>query len=64
MSQSFSGSAKEEICNNLPHKRCCCQAMAYGILLFANTFRGDLVRIVTESREFALMLPRVFWRAF
>ena len=64
MSLSFSGSAKEEICRDLPQKRCCCQAMAYGILLFANTFRGDLVRIVTESREFALMLPRVFWRAF
>lgn len=64
MTLSFSGSAKEEICNNLPHKRCCCQAMAYGILLFANTFRSDLVRIVTESREFALALPRIFWRAF
>ena len=64
MTLSFSGSAKEEICNNLTHKRCCCQAMAYGILLFANTFRSDLVRIVTESREFALALPRIFWRAF
>ena len=64
MTLSFSGSAKEEICNNLPYKRCCCQAMAYGILLFANTFRSDLVRIVTESREFALALPRIFWRAF
>ena len=64
MTLSFSGSAKEEICRDLPQKRCCCQAMAYGILLFANTFRSDLVRIVTESREFALMLPRIFWKAF
>jgi DNA-binding protein WhiA len=38
--------------------------MAYGILLFANTFSSETVRIVTESREFALLLPRVFWRAF
>ena len=64
MTLSFSGSAKEEICRSLPQKRCCCQAMAYGILLFANTFRSDLVRIVTESREFALLLPRLFRRAF
>lgn len=64
MTLSFSGSAKEEICRDLPSRRCCCQAMAYGILLFANTFNGDMVRIVTESREFALLLPKVFWRAF
>ena len=64
MTLSFSGSAKEEICRDLTTRRCCCQAMAYGILLFANTFTGDMVRIVTESREFALLLPKVFWRAF
>ena len=28
------------------------------------TVTGSTVRIVTESREFALLLPRVFWRAF
>ena len=64
MSLSFSGSAKEEICRALPAKRCCCQAMAFGILLFANTFTGSNVRIVTESREFAFLLPRLFWKAF
>ena len=64
MSLSFSGSAKAEICRDLAQKRCCCRAMAYGILLFANTFRSDMVRIVTESREFALLLPRIFWKAF
>jgi len=64
MTLSFSGSAKEEICRDLPTRRCCCQAMAYGILLFANTFTGSLVRIVTESREFALLLPKLFRRAF
>ena len=64
MSLSFSGSAKEEICRELPAKRCCCQAMAFGVLLFANTFTGSSVRIVTESREFAFLLPKLFWKAF
>ncbi len=64
MSLSFSGNAKEEICRDLPQKRCCCQAMAFGVLLFANTFTDSSVRIVTESREFAFLLPRLFWKAF
>ena len=64
MTLSFSGRAKAEICQQLPQKCCCCQAMAFGVLLFANTFTDSLVRIVTESREFALLLPRLFWRAF
>lgn len=64
MTLSFSGRAKAEICQQLPQKCCCCQAMAFGVLLFANTFSDSLVRIVTESREFALLLPRLFWRAF
>lgn len=64
MELSFSGRAKAEICQELPQKRCCCQAMAFGVLLFANTFTDSLVRIVTESREFALLLPRLFRRAF
>ena len=64
MSLSFSGNAKEEICRDLPVRRCCCQAMFFGILLFANTFTRSQVRIVTESREFAFMLPRLLWKAF
>ena len=64
MSLSFSGSAKEEICRGVPQKRCCCRAMAFGVLLFANTFSGSNVRIVTESREFAFLLPKLFWKAF
>ncbi len=64
MTLSFSGSAKEEICRDLPGKRCCCQAMAFGVLLYCNTFTGEGVRIVTESREFAFFLPKLFWRAF
>lgn len=64
MTLSFSGSAKAEICRDLPAKRCCCQAMAFGILLYCNTFTDECIRIVTESREFAFLLPRLFRRAF
>jgi DNA-binding protein WhiA len=64
MTLSFSGSAKEEICRDLPHKRCCCQAMFFGVLLYCNTFTAEGIRIVTESREFGFFLPKLLWRAF
>lgn len=64
MTLSFSGSAKAEICRDLPSRRCCCQAMAYGVLLYSNTFNDECIRIVTESREFAFLLPRLFKKAF
>ena len=64
MTRSFSGSAKEEICRNLPGKRCCAVAEAFGVLLYCNTFTRDTVRIVTESRDFAYMLPKLFRKAF
>lgn len=64
MSLSFSGSAKEEICQIVPHKRCCAIAESFGVLLFCNTFSMDGIKIVTESREFALLLPKLFWKAF
>jgi len=61
---SFSGSAKAEICRSLPQKRCCALAQCFGILLFCNTFTKDSLRIITESREFAAMLPQLFKKAF
>ncbi len=64
MKSSFSGKAKAELCRELPAESCCCQAMAFGILLYCNTFTDESVRIVTESREFAFLLPKLFWRAF
>ena len=64
MNLSFSGSAKEEICQAVPHKRCCAIAEAFGVLLFCNTFSSEEIKIVTESREFALLLPRLFHKAF
>lgn len=64
MAISFSGSAKAEICRNIPVKKCCALAECFGILLFCNTFTGDSVKIVTESREFGQFLPKLFKKAF
>ena len=64
MAVSFSASAKAEICRVLPGKRCCALAQCFGILLFCNQFSGDGIRIITESREFAQLLPKLFLKAF
>ena len=64
MALSFSASAKAEICRNVPSKHCCALAQCFGILLFCNSFTGDSIRIITESHEFALILPKLFKKAF
>lgn len=64
MAVSFSGSAKAEICRGIPGKKCCALAQCFGILLFCNSFGRDGIRIITESRDFALVLPRLFKKAF
>ena len=64
MAISFSGSAKAEICRNNALENCCALAECFGILLFCNSFRTDGIRIITESREFAQMLPKLFKKAF
>ena len=64
MAISFSASAKAEICRGLPSKACCAVAECFGILLFCNSFSFDGIRIVTESREFAQALPKLFKKAF
>ena len=64
MSISFSGGAKAEICRALPQKHCCALAEAFGVLLFCNSFGADGIRVITESREFALHLPKLFKKAF
>ena len=64
MAVSFSGNAKMEICRSIPAKPCCALAECFGILLFCNSFRSDGIRIITESREFGLLLPKLFKRAF
>ena len=64
MAISFSASAKAEICRGLPSKTCCAVAQSLGILLFCNSFSRDGIRIMTESREFAQALPKLFKKAF
>ena len=64
MALSFSAAAKAEICRNIPGKRCCALAECFGILLFCNYFNGENIRIITESREFANLLPKLFQKAF
>lgn len=64
MAVSFSGNAKVEICRGVPQKHCCAVAECFGILLFCNSFSADNIRIITESREFATILPKLFRKAF
>ena len=64
MATTFSASAKAEVCRALPGKTCCALAECFGILLYANSFTADGIRIITESREFAQRLPALFQKAF
>ena len=64
MAISFSASAKAEVCRSIPQKKCCALAECFGILLFCNSFTTDGIRIITESREFAQSLPKLFKKAF
>lgn len=61
---SFAASAKSEVCRTMPHKKCCALAQCFGILLFCNSFSAEGIRIITESREFGYILPKLFLKAF
>ena len=64
MTVSFSSAAKAEVCKYLPSKHCCALAECFGILLYCNSFQADGIKIITESREFAYILPKLFKKAF
>ena len=64
MTLSFSAGAKAELCRDIPTRACCAAAELFGILLYCNTFTDETVRIVTESRDFARMLPKLLRKAF
>ena len=64
MAVSFSAAAKGEACRVFLQKRCCALAECFGVLLFCNSFTADGIKIITESREFAYILPKLFKRAF
>ena len=57
---SFSANVKSELCRPEVEKGCCALAEAMGALLYANTCSADGIRIVTESRDLGLRLPRLF----
>ena len=64
MAVSFSSGTKAEICRVVPQKNCCAKAQCFGVLLFCNSFGSDGLRIITESKEFAQLLPKLFKKAF
>ncbi len=61
---SFSSNVKAELCREPMSRKNGALAEAYGVLLFCNTFSGALIRIITESQDFAARLPRLFKKAF
>ena len=61
---SFSATAKAEVCRTMPVKHCCALAECFGILLYCNSFSSEGIKIITESREFAYILPKLFRKAF
>jgi len=61
---SFCSNVKAELCRLPLNKKCCAVAEAYGVLLFCNTCTPSAIRIVTESRDFAQRLPKLFRKAF
>ena len=64
MAITFAAAAKAEMCRSIPQKHCCALAECFGILLFCNSFHADGIRIVTESRDVAACLPKLFKKAF
>ena len=61
---SFSSDVKTELCKEAVRVKSLAVAEAYGVLLYCNTFSKDEVRIITESRPFAMRLQKLFNRAF
>ena len=61
---SFSAGAKAEVCKVFPNRDCCALAQCFGILLYCNSFTSSGIKIITESRDFALLLPKLFKRTF
>lgn len=61
---SFSSDAKFELCRDKLLRKCCALAEASGVLLYCNSVSLEQIKIVTESPDFALRLPRLFYKAF
>ncbi len=61
---SFASEVKRELCRTPIQRKCCALAESCGVLLYAGGFSSSEARIVTESEEFALRLPKLFQKAF
>lgn len=61
---SFSYDTKAELTKDPISRKCCAVTESYGLLLYCNTFSNREIRIITESRELAQRLPKLFRRAF
>ncbi len=61
---SFAGEVKKELCRAPLQRKCCALAESCGVLLYAGAFTPGEARIVTESAEFSLRLPKLFQKAF
>ncbi|MBO4913644.1 MAG: DNA-binding protein WhiA [Oscillospiraceae bacterium] len=61
---SFSSDVKKELCKAPLQKKCCALAESCGVLLYAGSFSLSELRIMTESEDFALRLPKLFKKAF
>lgn len=61
---SFAGEVKSELCKPEIEKSCCALAELLGVLLYANTFGAESIRIITENRDFAARLPLLLRKVF
>ena len=61
---SFSQEVKHELCAVPVEKDCDAVAECYGILLFANLFRQNGIRIITGNADFSGRIRMLFQRAF
>lgn len=61
---SFSQEVKSELCRADYARYGDALALAYGVLLYSNTFSRDGIKIVTGSEEFAALVPKLFKKTF
>lgn len=61
---SFSSEVKAELCRCALGTKESAVAEAFGVLLYCNTFLPDRVKIITGSGDVAMLLPKLFKKAF
>ena len=61
---SFSQDVKRELCAVPVERDCDALGECYGILLFANLFRQNGIRIITGNKDIVGRVKLLFFRAF